>query len=143
VPGVGNQSLWVESITEPYLRGHCFENCERSSVLLLVQTCPLDGAALNSTRVTKIGFVFKMNRYGDLSYYLTVRGNVTVCVGFRCKHLSLLFLLQYNDFRNNVQTCPLSPTSCCVTAFCGKGGLRIDFFLTCRCILCVWIRCGC
>ena len=79
------------------------------------------------TRVNKFGFVFKMSRHGNLSYYLTIRGNITVYVGFRCKRLSFLVHLQYNDLKN-VQTCPLSPNSCRVPAFCGKGGLRIDFF---------------
>jgi hypothetical protein len=68
---------------------------------------PWVGQLLKNTRVTKLGFVFKMSRDGDLSYYLTTRGNIRVYDGIRCKSLSILFTyVQYYDLKEKLKRAP-------------------------------------
>jgi hypothetical protein len=58
-----------------------------------------------------MGFVFKMNSHGEFTYYLRIRRNTIVYVAFCCNRLSLLFYLQYKDFKKIFKHASLYPTS--------------------------------
>jgi hypothetical protein len=67
------------------------------------------GTFQHKTGATKMGFVFKMSRHGEFTYYLTIRGNIIEYIAFCCNNLSFLVYLQYQHFKKMFKCVPLSP----------------------------------